>query len=301
MSSVRFGSSARARRCASRLLVGSFWLVACSGGEFRASTQASACADDSCAGETAGGANGDAGEAHRAGRDGTAGDAAGGQPSGGSNPIADGGASAGVAAVGGGGQPGGGVGGTGGGGIGGVNGAFPATSLLDDFNREGPELGGNWLGATGEYALTEKSVWCEYCTQAALWSERFGAQQEVFATLTAFDGDANEINLVLKAQEDAGCNMIELLYSPAAGHVRIAFCAEGAWTDLDPVSLLLEPGDRLGARGHADGSVEAFVNGVSFETFDVSDYPFASGRIGINGVSGDNGLRWDDFGGGSWM
>jgi hypothetical protein len=51
---------------------------------------------------------------------------------------------------------------------------------------------------------------------------------------------------------------------------------------------------------HADGTIELFVNGKTIATFAVPEYPYATGRIGVDGLAGDLGLRWDDFGGGNW-
>jgi hypothetical protein len=280
------------------------WVAACSGSEFSKIKDRPAC-NGSCAGEAANdaGASGEtneAGEASSAGAgngpgpDAGAGPGPGGGQGGGTKPISSG-------AGGGGGQAGGGGASLGGlGGLGGQPGTFPSTQLLDNFNREGPGLLDNWIGATGDYAIKEQAAWCTSCTQAVMWKKAFGEQQEVFATLKQFDDDAGEINLVLKAQDSPACELIEVIYSPLSLHLRVAYCVDYAWTDLEPLSVMLDEGDRLGARAHTDGKVEIFRNTERLAEVDVSGFPYTFGRIGLNGVSSDNGISWDDFGGGDW-
>jgi hypothetical protein len=272
--------------------------LSCSGAAF--TSDDGACADD-CGGAGTG----------SAGR-GEGGDPGGGAVNGGSSAGvgADAGANAGEAPRGGTGAggvlglAGGGVVGIGGGGLSGAGGAlsrpFPASQVLDDFDRADAALGDGWIGAADAYAVRGEQLWCEICHQAALWSGPFPADQEVFATFAGFDPDAQEINLVLRAQDSSSCELIEVLYSPAALDVLIAYCADGAWTNLEPFELLLEPGQQLGGRIHADGKLQLFVDGELLGTVDVSAYPHQVGRIGVSGIAGDLGLSWDDFGGGKW-
>jgi hypothetical protein len=178
--------------------------------------------------------------------------------------------------------------------------AFPATDVLDRFSREGPELGISWIGAADDYSIKEQTLWCEFCSAATFWSTPFEAEQEVHATLKAFDAGAGEINLVLKAQNDPSCELIEVLFSPGSAHARISYCTEGMWTELGVTPVIAKPGDRLGGRALSNGFVEIYLNDQLVTTVDASGFPYELGRIGVNGVSGDNGLRWDDFGGGEW-
>ena len=177
---------------------------------------------------------------------------------------------------------------------------FPATSLLDDFNRNGPAPGESWGGAVESYTLVEQRLFCTDCAGAAVWAEPFGADQEVFATLAAFDPIATEVNLIMKAQGSSSCELIEILYSPLDLSVRVEYCLEGAWHSSDATSVLIEPGDQLGARARADGTIEVFINGEVVAIADVSGFPYAAGRIGVNGLADLLGLSWDDFGGGDW-
>lgn len=277
--------------------------LACSGKPFEGQ-----CRGEGCGAETNGEAGaegvsgGEAGKAsgggHNGGRAGSAQGGGGAQStSGGVNSLAGAGPLGGAGSL-------GGLGGSAG--LPGVSGGgpgdppdFPATGVLDDFNREGPELGDEWTGL--EYSLVEQALWCELCGVPAVWATKLGPQQEVHATLKGFGNDAGEINLVLKAQGEGGCDLIEVLYSPVEQTTRIAYCvgADG-WTDLEVTPLALKPGDRFGGRALANGWVEIYVGDQLVTMVDASGFPFEGGHIGVNGISGDSGLSWDDFGGGNW-
>lgn len=198
---------------------------------------------------------------------------------------------------------GGGVSGIAGGGVTGTAGVlnrpFPATDVLDDFNRADAALSDGWIGGTDNYVVQGEQLSCVACSVSAQWSAEFATDQEVFATFAGFDPHAQEMNLVLRAQ-DSSCEQIEVFYSPAARDVRIAYCVDWAWTELEPIALVLEAGQQLGGRIHADGALELFVDGQLIGTVDVSDYPHKTGRIGVSGIAADPGLVWDDFGGGNW-
>jgi len=260
--------------------------VACSGAEFSAGRD-EPCSGAGCGAASSGGARPD--------------DGAGGGVSGNSTRGGMGGV--GMLVGGAGGVFGGGAGNISGGAgmtsIGGVaSTGFPATGILDDFNRTGPGLGLSWVGASQDYALREEQLAYETCYAATLWATPFGEEQEAFATLARFDEGAGEINVVLKAQGSSSCELIEVLYSPLELQTRIAYCYDGAFHDLQRTSLVLRPGDTFGGRAHADGTVEVFANGTVVATYDVSAFPYRTGRIGVNGISGPSGLYWDDFGGG---
>jgi len=214
----------------------------------------------------------------------------------------------------------GGAGGLGGAGVGGLGGAgalggvaglgvaggislaFPNYDVLDDFNRPGPELGSNWEGSTGNYWIESNALYCSasYCP-GLFYHQEFGVTQEAFVTLSSFLDAAPEINVVLKAQGDPDCDMVEVLYSPATQRVLIEACWDGSWNPLGEVFVQFFPGDQLGGRVRSDGFVEVYKNGAFVQSFDANDYPYIldRGHIGVNGVT-VNGAPdiWDDFGGG---
>ena len=123
----------------------------------------------------------------------------------------------------------------------------------------------------------------------------------MFATLASINPDADEINVVLKAQGEPDCELLEILYSPSAKRLELHYCANGSWHMIDGIPLTLQSGDQLGARYYANNNVHVFVNGVRAAIFDASEYPHADrgGRIGVNCEANPDGTTaWDDFGGG---
>jgi hypothetical protein len=178
--------------------------------------------------------------------------------------------------------------------------------VLDDFNREGPTLGITWVGAVDAYAIANQALTCttEYCP-AVLWEDSFGPTQEVFARLVAFTDTTPEINLVLKAQGDIDCDLIELLYDHPETQVLIEACwGNGSWYGFGAIDVTLELGDQLGGRVRADGFIDVFRNGTLIGSVDANDFPYIdqAGRIGVNGWNPDSTSLtqnvWDDFGGG---
>jgi hypothetical protein len=279
-------------------------LFACSGEKFGPD---SGCADGDCGGPSDGGTSqvgfgGKVGSGGKVGAGGkfvggaaNIGGAPGGAPPGSAGNAGTDSSGSGGSAVGSAGMPG--TSGTGGSGD---PPDFPATDVLDDFNRPGPALGLSWIGGTDAYSIKEQALWCELCTSAALWSAVFGPEQEVFAKLVHFDADAAEINLILRAQSSPDCDLIEVLYAPVNSTVRIAYCSDDMWTDLEVTPVTVKPGDRLGGRARANGFIEIYVNQQLITTVDASGFPFETGRLGVDGISGVNGNQWDDFGGGEW-
>jgi hypothetical protein len=177
---------------------------------------------------------------------------------------------------------------------------FPSTPILDQFGRE--LIGSGWVGATDSYSLVDGLLTCEgnHCPPL-LWGTRAGAEQEVYATLAVFPGDASEMNLIVKAQGTYECDLIEILFDPADGGVRIDYCVGAMWYQLGTVPVAIERGDQLGARIRPEAGIEVFRNGRLIATFGDSDIPFLDeeGRIGVNGLPNGGVEAWDDFGGGT--
>lgn len=284
------------------------WALACSGPSF----QPSDCEDDECAGASSGGrATGGAS------RGGTGGAGEGGEPSGGTDTggSSRGGSNEGGTDTGGtnnGGTDAGGTdaGGTNGGGSGtsgsaGTSSAgFPTTPVLDQFNRSALEVGENWIGATEAYQVLDRTLQCpEYYCSGVFWYLAFDVAQEVFATLVSFSEYSREINLVLKAQGNTDCDLMEVFYAPESEQVHVEACWDAQWNSFGSADVRLEPGDQLGGRVRPDGFVEVFKNGELLHTVDANDYPFigSDGYIGVNGIVGDGAEPnvYDDFGGGS--
>ena len=183
------------------------------------------------------------------------------------------------------------------------NAAFPATSVLDNFNRADGELGGNWGGGTsGYYQITNQQL-DVLNSEAIYWSAAsFGANQEAFVTLTAIDPNADEIDLLLKQQGTSWQDgVLEIWYQPTNQRVQV-------WTH-DPttswvqhggdIPVTFAAGDQFGARAKADGTVEVYKNGTLLASRDVSGWAYYAdgGAIGMWMINAGDTLL-DDFGGG---
>ena len=87
----------------------------------------------------------------------------------------------------------------------GGGGAFPATGILDPFNRanEGPPPSGSWLTPTGYNGMRVATNVCVpdgLNDSAALWNTLFVADQEVYATISVIPGSLEHVQLLLRNQ-----------------------------------------------------------------------------------------------------
>ena len=192
-----------------------------------------------------------------------------------------------------------------------IGGAFPATCVLDDFNRPDGDPGLKWLiQNNGDYTIHDQRLVTPLPMLpgdvlhpgSALWSDVLGPTQEVFITLAQFTPADYELELLLKAQSTPmECGAIQVSYHQ--GTLDVSYCEiNGTFIAMPPgpASVTLQPGDQLGARATVDGKLEAYRNGQPIGTWDSTAFSgYASGgRVGIemDGLPDQVGL--DDFGGG---
>ncbi len=179
---------------------------------------------------------------------------------------------------------------------------YPTAGGLDNFNRADGGLGGSWSGAVGGYAIRNNQLDVG-SGDAVFWNTAFGADQEVYLTLTAVDPAASEIDLLLKSQSNTGWNsgLIEVWYEPAKSQVKVVtYAASQGWVEHGAaLPVTFAAGDVFGARATAAGAVEVYRNGALLGTRDVSAWPHAAsgGYIGLWFLNAGNALV-DDFGGG---
>ncbi len=185
-------------------------------------------------------------------------------------------------------------------------GAFPATSVLDNFNRPDGALGGSWISGSSHLVITS-NVMAENtgAVAAAVWPTVFGASQEAYLTVAASSASAVKQGLMLKLQGT----------DSTADHVEVAYCAQlqqvtlSTWSPVSgfqrfagPFTQVFHAGDRLGARMYANGHVDAYFNGTLIGSGAVPSWPYAAGggRIGFVLLKA-SGARQDDFGGGTFV
>ena len=184
---------------------------------------------------------------------------------------------------------------------------FPATGILDTFNRANGRLGRNWTGATqlDQYRIAGNRVDVEQ-GGAVLWKTQFGTDQEAFVTLTAIDPNSPHHTLLLKGRGTNATQGAILVSYDAVNRQIVVEALQPGWgwrTVRVFTNVTLTNGDVLGARALADGSVRVYVNctliGVADTTTVVGNlYVNRGGRIGLFYHQANNALL-DDFGGGN--
>lgn len=208
--------------------------------------------------------------------------------------------------------------------------AFPATALLDNFNRgTGPitPLGPNWAGniggayGIGYYRIASNAAQV-VGTGFMYWKAAiFGANQEAYYTFTKVVPTAHQ-NLLLKRQgpatgdSSAGQSFIDVKYEAEASRITInTFAPYPQYWVIQAIAsnVTMVAGDQFGARAYSDGTVEAYRNGTLLLSVNVTTgpnpwsmiYAAGGGQLGVwfNAMAGNftppGDARFDDYGGGS--
>lgn len=185
-------------------------------------------------------------------------------------------------------------------------GPFPLSppGILDDFNRADGPIGANWSGDTAGYAIAANQLDVG-ASEDIYWNvSPFGADQEVFVTLATIDPNADEIGLILKAQDTTGNNtpMISVIYNPAGSYVQVwTYTNVQGWQQRGSnLSAAFSDGDQFGALAQVNGDVTVYKNGVAIGIRSASPWPFHNepGYIGLFNINASNAVL-DDFGGGT--
>jgi endoglucanase len=179
--------------------------------------------------------------------------------------------------------------------------AFPTTDVLDDFNRDNGAIGSNWSG--GSNALAGTTVVDSTATSSGgpiSWGRPFGANQEVFVTLSTVDLQSWGMTLMLKSGNPNWHNggAIHVLYLPREKQLKVkTFHPNQGWVQHGgAVSTSLVAGDDLGASATSDGKVVVYRNGTAIGDWNITSWP-NNANGGYIGVAIGN-MRLDDFGGG---
>lgn len=183
---------------------------------------------------------------------------------------------------------------------------FPVTGVIDDFNRANGNLGINWSGRTAGYTIAANQLTVSSTgEQDIYWNNSlFGADQEVFVTLTAINLNSIEIGLGLKSQSSSGFTpgIIDVLYNPAGNVVQVwTYQSSQGWVQRGAnIPATFVNGDQFGARAKANGQVEVYRNGVLIGVRDATAWSYYAqgGYIGLFMYSANNTVL-DNFGGGT--
>jgi hypothetical protein len=182
---------------------------------------------------------------------------------------------------------------------------FPATSVLDNFNRaNSTNLGGNWSGSNAGYRIDTSTL--EIRGGAAppkLRSASFGTNEEAYFTFS----DVATLNgvqqgLALKSSP-TGASMIRITYDRAASSVTVATVTGSVVTTIGVFpGVSFANGNALGARVSGN-TVTVYRNNAPIGTADTGTWTSTGGQIGIwfsgttNTAAGN--ARIDNFGGGT--
>ncbi|MBL8092741.1 MAG: hypothetical protein JNL73_01140, partial [Anaerolineales bacterium] len=183
-------------------------------------------------------------------------------------------------------------------------GSFPATGVLDTFDRANGAIGTNWLGHTGGYSIATNRLDVSSGDDIYWSPTAFGADQEAFVTVTTVDPTATEIDLILKSQSSASWfnGVLEVLYDANADVIQVwTFSPAQGWIQHGAnLAVTLVNGDQLGARARPNGLVEIYRNGALIGTRNAASWTYAAngGYIGLWMMSAPNALL-DNFGGGT--
>ena len=213
---------------------------------------------------------------------------------------------------------------------------FPATAVLDNFNRTG--FGSNWNvpngntfslssptgGNTSTYNVRVAGTGTMRWGGTAGGGPVYGSDQEAYFTFYKVSPTATEQGLFLKVTGNGnnpdptanGSAYIEVSYkatTPTAVEVRTKENGSNAIRLQGSIGATFAAGDQLGARALSDGTVLVYKNGVLLASFNVTSpilanpWPAANsaggGRLGIRFVGAQNNTtndaRFDNFGGGN--
>ncbi len=182
-------------------------------------------------------------------------------------------------------------------------GGFPASAVLDDFNRTDGALGGAWIGDVTGATIDKNAATSTCCDVFPVWDgpdAAFGPDQEAYLTFTTIT--PAPVGLMLKVQGtiQPGAH-IEARYLPARGIVRVLTHGPDGSTNLrGEFPALFAAGDQLGARVFEDDLVQVFKNGKIIGTCSAADGSNSTlgGRIGFT-LGSSVPPRVDDFGGGN--
>jgi hypothetical protein len=201
---------------------------------------------------------------------------------------------------------------------------FPATGILDNFNRADGNLGSSWTyNFTTPPPVTRVRVNSLQAQVIGLggafyWNPTvFGNRQEAYLTFQKVVSTATEQALLLKLAGSpnpnaAAASLIEVNYQAASGlvQVRTKDSSQG-WVIRANFPATFAPGDVFGARTLQTGITTVYKNGVLIGSVDLSTgaqpWPAAritgGGRIGVWFLAPSfalpNDARFDDFGGGN--
>jgi len=182
-------------------------------------------------------------------------------------------------------------------------GGFPASGVLDDFNRANGAIGSNWSGDTGSYVIASNQLDVNADGYIFWNASSFGADQEAYVTFSNVSG-GTEQDLLLKSQSSTTwtAGVLEVWYRASLNVVQVVtYTSAQGWVQRGAdIPVTFANGDQFGAKAKANGMVEVYRNGALLATRDVTAWPYYAngGYIGL-WFLGANSALLDNFGGGT--
>jgi hypothetical protein len=186
---------------------------------------------------------------------------------------------------------------------------FPATNILDTFDRANGGVGNNWEGLAGTsfYKIVSNRLDVQAGGPLVWKPSSFGTSQEAFVTLTTIDTRSPSQGVLLKVQAGSlpNAGAIVVVYDAIAKAVRVSTLRlnDKTWKLYASQAVSFGNGDQLGARALTNGDVRIYKNGTLVATvrLNAADQAFFNakgGKIGIWAAAA-SGAVMDDFGGGA--
>jgi hypothetical protein len=184
--------------------------------------------------------------------------------------------------------------------------AFPATPVLDSFDRADGPLGSSWISDAHFNVVANAARYTEFCPNGsggcgpgtAIWSTELGPTQEIHVRLASLPG-YGYIDLLLKS--DTGRH-VSVHYDVGMKTIEISSAGPGGGSHHTQ-PFVLARGDQLGARHYPDGRTVVFRNGAVLVETRTAGWAFndAGGRVAFYAACAGNGAgtTFDDFGGGN--
>ena len=184
--------------------------------------------------------------------------------------------------------------------------AFPQAGILDTFSRANGAIGSDWTDMTSTFSIQAHRLVQAGGESYVQWQgATFGANQEVFVTLSTVSASTLEHNLMLKTQGATWkTGHLEVSYVTSASQVNVYSYTPGSGFTIQGTipGVTFASGDRFGARAFADGRVEVFRNATLLGRVSIAGWAYSAlgGHIGLSAVNAASS-RFDNFGGGDFV
>ena len=177
--------------------------------------------------------------------------------------------------------------------------------MLDNFNRanEGPPPSANWSTDIENVGALGLKVVSNACTDNAgsfsdgWWNaSQFGPDSEVYATLATVA--YTRLNMRIQSPGTSGCDGYYLDYNPGSSFVKLFRIDNAVETQLGATEVFtVSNGESLGAEAIGSTLTAYRKSGSWASLFFRTDSTY--GGSGYLGLTGQNSVVYDDFGGGT--